>query len=106
MGKMSLLGMGVIEVRGSDTCWRGREGLDTGFRRNDGYSKVSIEGEGLRGRGRGSGEGVPEEFDEVAGAVAGAMFDLLAAGDAHDGDFPIVAFGFDEGEEFLASDGH
>ncbi len=36
MGKMSLLGMGVIEVRGSDTCWRGREGLDSGIHRNDG----------------------------------------------------------------------
>ena len=31
--------------------WRGGEGirLDSGFRRNDGYTKVSIEGEEVRG---------------------------------------------------------
>ena len=50
MGKMSLGGEGVIEVRGSDTGWRGREGLDTGFRRNDGYAKVSIKGEEAKER--------------------------------------------------------
>ena len=63
-------------MRGSDTCWRGREGLDSGFRRYDGYSKVSIRGE-KRGRGlfyaasgdAGSGvdhDGVGEEIVEAA----------------------------------------
>ena len=32
---------------------------------------------------------VAEDFDEVAGAAVGSVFDLLTAGDAHDGNFPI-----------------
>ena len=47
-----------------------------------------------------------EEFYEVAGVVGGSVFELLAAGDAGDGDFPIFVLGLDLGEEFLGAYGH
>ena len=42
----------------------------------------------------------------MAGAAVGGVFDLLAAGDAHDGDFPVVVLGLDQGEELLGANGH
>ena len=60
----------------------------------------------VAGKTGGLGEGLVEELDGVLGVAGGGVLELLAAGDAGDGDFPVVGFGFDEGEEFLGADGH
>ena len=93
-----------------------RWGVDSGFRREDGCRVAQRDSSGdLRMTSQGSvGEGIQdslvqggvEEFYEVAGAAGGSVFELLAAGDAGDGDFPVVVLGFDLGEKFLGADGH
>ena len=47
----------------------------------------------------------PEQFDEVLGVAAGAVVELVAAGEAGDGDAGIGG-GADGGEELLLADGH
>ena len=48
---------------------------------------------------------IAQYLDQVVGPTSCSMFDLLAAGDAHDGHLPI-GFGFDGGEQGQAADLH
>ena len=61
---------------------------------------------GVSGSGQGYAlgeDGVSEDFDEVSGAAAGAVLDLLPAGNAHDRHVPLLTLGLDGWEQLHAA---
>ena len=61
---------------------------------------------GVSGSGQGYAfgeDGVSEDFYEVPGAAAGAVFDLLSAGNTHDRNVPLLTLGLDGWEQLHAA---